>query len=303
MKSLLFLAIIFISVGTFTHSALAEGNDSQIKRGPALSIVDLGVGTDGERRLNVQTDAAEIADVLKAVFKLTGDDFAIDQDVVGSVDIKLKNVTPDVVLKQIAETAKPALKILRVGNLYKISRDPALAKPTEGGAGAAGFDPLKPYAGAGNPIGYQQVAAGNRPVNLDVPKDRPITMAEAFSRISSQSGINIRLDRRVPRDLTFSGTIISAPASLVLQTIAHEADLKLIPDASGITVAPTDQFTIRMNELLYSEYPNSVCRSCGAKVSPLFRFCPNCGRVTGRGMKIISPPGIVPTRQGPGSRK
>src|SRR5262249_40299937 len=162
---------------------------------------------DGERRLNVQTDAAEITEVLKAIFKLTGDDFAIDQDVSGPVDIKIRNETPANVLSRIADSAKPALKIRRVGNLYKISRDPALARPTEPGAGNAGFDPLKPYAAAGNPIGYQQVASGNRPVNLDVPKDRPIPMSEVFARIAAQSGLNIRLDRRVPRELTFSGTI------------------------------------------------------------------------------------------------
>src|SRR5215470_3900396 len=120
MKRTLFVAIILLSAVTFRACAFAEDVNSQQKRGPAISIVDLGVGADGERRLNVQTDAAEIADVLKAVFKITGDDFAIDQDVVGSVDIKLKDATPAEVFKQIAESAKPALKIRKLGNLYKI---------------------------------------------------------------------------------------------------------------------------------------------------------------------------------------
>src|SRR5205823_6020803 len=212
--------------------------------------------------------------LLKAVFKLTYDDIAIDQYVSGPVDIKIKSATPAEVFKQIADSSKPPLKIRRVGNIYKISRDAALMRPADSVAGVSGFDPTKPFSGVAVPTGYQQVAAGNKPVNLDVPQDRPISLAEALTRISAQSGMNIRLDRRVSRDLTFTGTIVGAPASLVLQTIAHEADLKLIPDATGIVVAPTDRFTIRMNDMLFAEYPNSVCKGCGAKVSPSWKFCP-----------------------------
>src|SRR5258708_26742847 len=123
-----FAIISFCLINSFPRATAANG-DSQVRRGPAISIVDLGVGADGERRLSVQTDAAEITDLLKAVFKLTGDDFAIDQDVSGPVDIKIKNATAVEVFKQIADSAKPPLKIRRVCNIIKISRDAALSRP------------------------------------------------------------------------------------------------------------------------------------------------------------------------------
>src|SRR5258706_15315431 len=115
MKLIGAIAITFFCLVTQGPRANAANEDAQVRRGPAISIVDLGVGPDGERRLNVQTDAAEITDLLKAVFKLTGDDFAIDQDVSGPVDIKIKNATAADVFRQIANSAKPPLKIRREG--------------------------------------------------------------------------------------------------------------------------------------------------------------------------------------------
>jgi hypothetical protein len=303
LKTGFFVAALLITTFGAVLPVLARENEEQIRRAPAISIVDLGVGADGQRRMNVQTSSADVVDLLRAFFKVTGDQFAIDQDVAGTVDVKVSNGAAIDVLRQIAESARPPIRIRRQGGLFRISRELPTGRTGGSPAGAAVVDPLHPYGGVSVPTGFQQIAVGNRPINLDVPKERPISMAEALARISAQSGINIRMDRRIPNDLTFSGTVVSAPANLVLQTIANEADLKLIPESGGFLVAPTDRFNILLNGIHVGEVPNIPCRSCGMKLSPIWRFCPLCGKGTGRGITVINPPGIVPVHPGPGTRK
>lgn len=120
-------------------------------------------------------------------------------------------------------------------------------------------------------------------MSLDVPLDKPISLADAVARISAQARFQITLDPNVPQQLNFTGTITQAPLSLVLTEIAQTSGLRVVGNPLQATFYPTDQFMLRVNEVLYNQFPGAPCPKCGAWVAASWNFCPNCGQITSRG--------------------
>ena len=93
----------------------------------------------------------------------------------------------------------------------------------------------------------------------------------------------------------FTGTIVQAPLATVIQTIADTAGLHVVNDGQGLVLVPTPQMTVTINDIVLGVYPNTPCKSCGIKLSPAWKFCPNCGQPTGRGTttpgRTGNPPG------------
>jgi hypothetical protein len=139
--------------------------------------------------------------------------------------------------------------------------------------------------------------AGNRPVTLSIPKDRPIPLADALRQISLQTGYPITLDRRVAREVDFSGSITRAPLSLVLQQIADTAKLKLIADANGATLTAPDWFLIRVRDVVMGGMPSAACPGCGERISAEWRYCPTCSRITPLGEREKGGRGTPPSRR------
>jgi len=268
-----------------------------------LSIVENGTDRMNNRIFTVQADHIELVEVLKTFFKRAGAEVAIDQDVSGHVDLSIKNVTFREALQWIVQVARPQIKVTKGKNdsIYHVSRDfeaqktaDEIARKIENLGGLSRGGITTPYIPGIVPPNLTRVNQGSltgnvpndRMVTLEVPEDKPIPLSEALSRISSQAKFPIFVDRRVPRELSFTGTISEAPLPLVLQTIASTTGLKLLTSGTQATFVPTDQFTIRVNDMLLGQYPNIQCSKCSQLISGLWSFCPHCGQQTPRGVQL-----------------
>lgn len=286
-----------------TAQELAE-EGIQINRS-GLSIVDNGVDRMNNRLFTIQADGVDVADILRTFFKRAAAEVAIDQNVTGPINLSIKNVTFREALQWIVQVAKPQIKVTKGKNdsIYHVSRDLEAQRTAEAlanriaalsGPGGRAYPPvvpntLGPQANRINSLPIIQIGVpGDRTITLDVPDDRPIPLADALSRISQQSRFPIFVDRRVPRELSFTGTITDAPLSLVLQRISSTTGLKLLASSTQATFVPPDQFSIRVNDMLLNQYPNFQCSKCSQQISSLWSFCPHCGQITPRGAQLLN---------------
>jgi type II secretory pathway component GspD/PulD (secretin) len=268
---------------------------------PVLAISPNGADPAGNKLYSIIANGSNITDVLKKLFETMGiKEYTIHQDVSGTIDIRMLKATGQQLMREIAEAARPPLRISRdEKGFYRVSQE-LVTSPTGISLGPGGVVPpgVVPFKGAGlPPIGYSQLAFGNRPVTLNVPDDRRISLADAVRQISQQTGVQVTLDRRVSREVEFSGTITRAPLSLVLQSIADTAGLKLIADANGATLTPPDQFLIRVRDILLGNYTSMACPGCGERLNGAWKYCPNCSRITPIGDRDLRGRGAIPKRQ------
>jgi hypothetical protein len=312
---LLFGACAFFSAaGPLAAQELAEETQQAAQSG--LSIVENGTDRQNNRLFTIQVDRVDVADVLRTFFKRAGVEAVIDQDVAGPLNITVKNVTFREALQYVVQFARPQIKVTKGKNdsVYHVSRDleaqrtaEAIANRMQDLSGQPGhaYAPVVPN-GLGpqtNRLGSPQpgIVTGlpvDRTVTIDVPDDHPIPLSEALSRISQQTRFPIYLDRRVPREISFAGTISEAPLSLVLQRLATTTGLKLLSSPTQATLVPPDQFTIRVSDMLMNQYPNMPCVKCGQQISSLWSFCPHCGQITPRGAQQLSSRPMKPATQG-----
>ncbi len=292
--------LLFLILG---KDAVAQPSSRQNRDPRPVDIKENGTDSKGNKLFSVVASGNEIAEILRAVFGRTGDQYVIDEDVSGTVNISIRNATAEKVLREVAEAARPPLRIRRdEKGLYKVSRE-LVVLPTgidlRSGIGPPAIVP----SGAGllAPGGYQQLAASNRPVTLNIPKERPIPLADALQQIQMQTGYSIVLDRRIPRDVEFYGKIDRAPLSMVLPTIAEVSKLKLTMSATGATFTAPDWFILRVNGILLGSTDDSACPGCGGRISSDWRYCPNCSRMTRAGEREIKGRGLQrkrPSRAG-----
>lgn len=269
-------------------AAQAEDIAEQGKKGSIISesILD----KDGKQRYNVIANSADLVQLLKDLFAKIGAQYAISQDVAGPVDLKRNNLTADEILKEVAGTASPPLVIERnKDGVYKVSRPPSLPVPS----------PLRPDLSRGpegivpvTPSGYGQFLPGNRPVTLDIPAGRQVPLTQVLSLMSTQTGFPIRLDRRVS-DVTVTDSYFNqTPLNVALPLLAEATGLKLVVDNSHAELYPTDRFMAIMNDIVIGAASSQTCRSCAGKLAPSWKYCPNCGQPTGRGVRApASKPG------------
>lgn len=293
----------------------ADAGQAAGRRG--ISIAETGKDSEGRPLFSVLADSAEVTDLLKALFTKTGDEFTIDQDVSGPIDLNIRDKTLEDLFQEIARTFHPALKIRKDGKVWRVSRGfdaqaaaEAIRNRMEGNGRFEGAlqtpNGVMPRSGknllsTAVPLG--ETIPTNRYVSLDVPDARPIALSDALAQISAQTGFPVSLDKRVPRDLRFSGVIVRASLPLVLQEIARTSGLKLIADGTQAVLAPTDQFSITFNGLQIGQMTAFTCRRCGHSISPLWNFCPNCGLPTPRGTQQQYQQNQAPgSRAGVGSR-
>lgn len=249
--------LFFAAGGALAMDAAADQSRSPV----SLEGVQLSAG--GPPRFTLMADRADIGEVLKAIFAKMGADYAIDQDVEGPVDLRLRNETLPRILQAVEAIARPPVVVRMVNGVYRVS-----LRETQGVPG-----PRLPGRFA-----YQALTLGSRPVTLEVPEDHPITLEAALEKIGLQTGCLIRMDARIPRSLMFSGHIRQAPLGTVLQAIADTSGLKLVPAGSELLLVPQDRFLITLGGAAVGGYPADVCRFCGTRLLPGWKFCPHCGK-------------------------
>jgi hypothetical protein len=257
---------------------------------PSLVVVDNGVDASKRPVYTITAKSTEITEVLRAVFAKAAVEYAIDQDVVGPVDVNLKNRTFDEILMQIRDTARPPIKILRgEDKVYRVSRDYVLEEKAAilqnrlnnqgGGFGSGQIAPSGPRVGQFP--GSQVMLPADKFVSLNVPDSSPIPLSQALARISAQTGFPILLDKRVPQEVKFSGSI-EASLNLALPALADIAGLRLVMSGGQAVFVPTDSFRILVNNMLLGQ-TGSPCTKCRQTVWSTWSFCPNCGQITPRG--------------------
>jgi len=266
---------------------------------PVLSVSNNGADAKGNKLYSVTARGQGTAEILRALFAHTGDQNVIDEDVAGTVDISVRNATLEQILQLVSEAARPPLRIRRDSKgLYKVSRE-LVAQPVGIDLGPGNVVPPGIVPNSSSvmaPGGYQQLAAGNRVVSLNIPKERPIPLADALRMITMQTGYNVVLDRRIPREVEFSGKIDRAPLSMVLPFIAEASKLKLTMNATGATFTAPDWLILRINGVILANSEDTACPGCGERVSNEWRYCPNCSRITPSGERELRGRGVPPKR-------
>ncbi len=246
---------------------------NQVRR-DAVAITESGTGAD--RRFTVIADNAEITDLLKQLFAKTGDEFSVEQGVAGPITLLVRDATLDQVFNRITEVARPPLKIRHEGNYYRVAVDTSAPAGNPPGVVPGGVRPGIRRVFPDVPAGYEILNPGNRLVTIDVPKDHPIPLSTALARISAQTGYLVRLDPHVRPDTTFTGTIVKASLSMVLQAIADTTRLRIVDYGTYALLVPTPEFQIRFNTDSFP-FPAITCPNCHASVSSAWNYCPNCG--------------------------
>jgi len=271
------IALIILQLAAPVGSFPVRADDAPGHKG--ITIVQIGV--DADKRFSIIADSAEIGEVLKALFGKAGDDFLIDQDVSGPISLKLTNVPMDEIFRRIETLAKPPLRIQRDGKQFKVSIAPQDTKKIAviQNPNGLSFNQI-PGIVPGVTDAYQNVTPASRPVSIEVPKNRPITLGQALQQISRQTGFPVRLDPRIPAGLTFSGTITRSSLGMVLQALADTTNLKIVDYGTSAVLVPTDQFIVRMNDVLVGQKTGISCPTCGVNLATNWKYCPNCGRPT-----------------------
>ncbi|MCC6729778.1 MAG: hypothetical protein IT208_10615 [Chthonomonadales bacterium] len=235
-------------------------------------------------RYDLEAYGADIGEVLTAILRKAGREFSIDQDVRGPVSLIARDATLERILERVGQAARPPLRVTRDGfvrvSLASLGRLPATdtADQPPGGPHPALQGPLRMPGGYPQAPLLQQMALA-RPVTLHIPDDRAVPLATAMREISAQTRVPIRLDRRIPPDITFAASFSQAPLSLVMDTISRTGAMKwmLQPDGS-LLLSPTDWVRLALGRSVVAGFPGQPCPKCGRAMMPTWSYCPYDGR-------------------------
>jgi hypothetical protein len=249
------------------------------------SIIETGKTADGKAVYSVRAYNVDIAELLGGLFRQTGEECVIDQDVSGPITLAIKDATIDQILERVQASARPAIKITR-GKFTRVSLllDPriadAMTNRTLQGNRVNSLN-VPNASGLGyNQIVNQQSPLLNRPVTLNIPDSRPIPLSAALQMIQGQTQVPIRLDSRIPSNVGFVGQMTQVPLSLVLETITRIGAFKWIQQPDGsLLIAPSDRLTLFIAE---SALGNAPCNRCNQLVLSSWKFCPHCGQTAAR---------------------
>jgi len=276
----LFLAL---SLLFFASHAIASPTEADPEEKRGTLVIESGKDVRGRTVYNLRAIGAEIQDVLKLLFSQIGAEYAIDQDVKGTVSVTIKSATMEQVLQHVVDASQPPIRIKRVGKTLRVSLEPVPGRRTERietmyGVGGFGSQP-----GLSRYLGGSPQRSLERPVTLDIPDSRPIPFGEALQLIGQQTQITLRLDKSVRSDIRFSARFTQTPLQFVLDSIARTGALKwaLLPDGS-ILIAPADRWQVYVGANPVLGYPNQPCPRCRQVVIPVWNYCPNCGQTMPR---------------------
>jgi hypothetical protein len=258
-----------------------------------ISIAETGKTADGKAVYSVRAYNVDIAELLSGLFRQTGEECVIDQDVRGPITLAIKDATIEQILERVQAAARPAIKITR-DRFTRVSLqfDPRLADVmTSRMQQGSRVERINvPNVGS---FGYHQIVNQqspllNRPVTLNIPDNRPIALSAALQMIQEQTQVPIRLDPRIPANVGFVGQMTQVPLSLVLETIARIGAFKWLQQPDGsLLIAPSDRLILFLAESALAAAP---CSRCNQLMLSSWKLCPHCGQTAAR-----SKPGLQTT--------
>jgi len=243
----------------------------------SVEVAECGVDASGRQLYALSARGASLDAVLRALLDRAGTQYSIAQDVTGPVSLQVRDATLDELLDRVVEAARPPIRLVR-GPIVRVVRDASRTEGPPSGIRVAHPADMPYPAG---PSAAARNGALMRPVTLSIPDSRPVPISEALAAIERQTLVPIRLDPSIPPDVQFSARFVQAPLSLVLDSIAKTGALKWLVTADGaVLIAPSDHVRILLGNV---ELARTPCAGCRQPLSTAWRFCPNCGRATGRG--------------------
>ncbi|HXG24813.1 MAG TPA: zinc ribbon domain-containing protein [Chthonomonadales bacterium] len=265
------LTLLILMVALVSLPSEAQKEREGVRAG-AFSIVEAGVSESGAALYHVESNGVEAAELLKALFRKIGADYSIDQDVVGPVDLVIREATIEEVFARIKELSRPPINIIRdKKGFYRVVRviekPPVTQQPN-----FPMFDQQTDY--------YKALLA-NRFVNLNVPESRPIPLTEAVRLMQEQTRVRIQVDRRIPRSVQFIGSFARTPLPFALDSIAQTAQFKVVYTPEGVLLAPTDNFRLLVNGIELGGFPGqavTTCPRCRGPVGANWAYCAHCGQ-------------------------
>ncbi|MCX6361090.1 MAG: zinc ribbon domain-containing protein [Armatimonadetes bacterium] len=114
-----------------------------------------------------------------------------------------------------------------------------------------------------------------RPVNLSIPRAKPVPLADAVKAISRQTQVAIRLHPSLSPDVAFSAEFVEAPLAAVLDALTRTGALKWSLNAGVVVLLPADWLQLYLG----TGPPGSrrtvgACPRCGKPVLSNWSFCP-----------------------------
>jgi type II secretory pathway component GspD/PulD (secretin) len=276
---LLALPLLF-AVWAAANASPARPNPSQ--QG-GISLVETGEKSkDGKPLFTIRAEGAPVGDVLRTVFRKTGEQYRIDESVTGFVDLYLENVTMDRILQEIQQSREVPFKITRDKGITLVTRAPDIRTQADAvgtkmeAQGSRAAPSIVPLNQVPAPLfGMQQQSPLEKSVTINVPDDRRIPFREAIQIMGRQAGVQFNIDPRISDKVMFSGTVTRTQLRLVLDTMSKT--FKWVPMGSYILITPQDQMLFYLNDAAVGGSPVQTCPNCHQSVIGAWNFCPNCG--------------------------
>lgn len=250
-----------------------------------ISIAETGKTADGKAVYSVRAYNVDIAELLSGLFRQTGEECVIDQDVRGPITLAIRDATIEQILERVQASARPAIKITRDKYTHvSLLPDPLTANVLTHRMQQGGRTGRINVPNAGG-FGYNQILNQpspllNRPVTLNIPDNRPISLSAALQMIQEQTQVPIRLDARIPSNVGFVGQMTQVPLSLVLETISRIGAFKWLQQPDGsLLIAPSDRLILFLAESALASAP---CSRCNQLMLSSWKLCPHCGQTAER---------------------
>ncbi len=131
-----------------------------------------------------------------------------------------------------------------------------------------------------------------RPVNLSIPRTRPVPLGDAVKAISRQARVPIRLHPSLSPSVSFSAEFVEAPLAAVLDALTRTGALKWSLNDGVVFLLPADWLQLYLGAgPAGPRRALGACPRCGKPVLPDWLFCPLDG------VRLARPRSQAPTGQ------
>ncbi len=114
-----------------------------------------------------------------------------------------------------------------------------------------------------------------RPVNLSIPRTKPVPLGDAVEAISRQTQVAIRLHPSLSPGVSFSAEFVEAPLAAVLDALTRTGAMKWSLNEGVVLLLPADWLQLYLGVGPgASRRALGACPRCGKPVLPNWLFCP-----------------------------
>jgi hypothetical protein len=250
----------------------------------AFSISETGKTISGKTLLSIEARQADAVDLLRAIAKRLNLELILEAPVRATVRGTLKGVTAEAAMERIAASADPPLTIVTKGTQLRMARRIQLnenAATLLERLNQAGITVPNLTSNSLQSLTDSRHPGLNRPVNLDVPFEKPILLTEALQQLQKQAGVAIHLHPGLPQDVKFAAQCRQTPLRSVLGWIAQTGSMRIGVEPGGsVWLLPVDRLQLIFPSA--GTVASQPCFRCKSPVLLSWQYCPMCGQVQPR---------------------